>query len=352
MQYSENLINNQAVETAERRFAVTFGKKMNQPSGTWTDRRGLPWPELASILTDHKEGPKDGPCVVPATLRQPKRNQEHAEEIAVLFLDSDCGHTLAEIELEVRAHCLAAVIYSTHSHMTTTTTLKREEFEKRGLSAEQYLIQVKGYLPRVATGAKVLQGDGDEVILEHKPCPKYRVVLRLDRPWRASNYPDQDQAIEAWRERYKAVAHYLGLVTDPSGADPNRLFFLPRHEPGAPFETLVIEGADLRIGDLPKIPEDHSSVTEPQKPATRKETATGDDPDVIGAFNREFTVEGMLEKHGYRKIGHKYLAPTSSTGEAGVSIKEGRAFSHQFERPAIFRRLEALTRRLQRLLYP
>lgn len=317
---------------ADRPFCVTFGKKMQQAKGTWTDQQVLTWAELARVLTDHKEGPKDGPCIVPAILRQPERKAEYAEEIGTFFLDSDCGHTLSEIEAPVRRHGLAACVYSTHSHMTTRTTIARSEFKERGLTAEQYLIQVKKYLPRVAAGAKVLQGSGNEVTLEHQPCPKFRVVLRLDRPWRALDYPDQRVANEAWRDRYRAAAHHLGLSVDPACSDPNRLFFLPRHAPRAAFDTRIIEGADLPIWDLPAAPQDPSPAT-PSEPAARRENVCGDDSDVIGAFNRAFTVESQLEKYGYKKIGIKWLAPTSSTKGPGVSIKDDRAFSHHGSDP-------------------
>ena len=83
---------------ADRPFNVTFGTSHRQASGTWTDRRELSWAKLAAILTDHKEGAKDGSCIVPASLRKPERKAEHAEEISVLFLDSDCGHAISEIE--------------------------------------------------------------------------------------------------------------------------------------------------------------------------------------------------------------------------------------------------------------
>ena len=218
--------------------------------------------------------------------------------------------------------------------MATKTTMARSEFEARGLTAEQYLIQVKKYLPQVAAGAKVLQGSGNEVTLEHQPCPKYRVVLRLERPWRASSdYPDQDAANEAWRERYKAAAHYLGLTVDPACSDPNRLFFLPRHAPGAVPDTRIIEGADLQIWDLPGVPQEIPPVDSEPKPEARRENVCSNDQDVIGFFNREFSVETLLANYGYKKIGHKWLAPTSSTKEPGVSVKDGRAFSHHGSDP-------------------
>lgn len=49
---------------------------------------------------------------------------------------------------------------------------------------------------------------------------------------------------------------------------------------------------------------------------------------VIEAFNREHPVEEVLEAHGYKKRGKKWVSPNSHSGQAGVIVKDGRAFSH------------------------
>lgn len=40
--------------------------------------------------------------------------------------------------------------------------------------------------------------------------------------------------------------------------------------------------------------------------------------DVIGAYNRAYAVGQVLERHGYRKAGRRWLAPNSSTGIPGI----------------------------------
>jgi len=314
----------------KRTFKLTFGAHRLQAAGTWTDQREVTWKQLTKILTEHREGLKDGPCIVPATLRKPKRKQEYAEEIALLALDSDCGHTLEEIATRVKKHGYAAIIHSTHSHMTTTTTIGRPEYDKFNGSPEDYLLQKKHYLPKVADGAKIIMENTEEVTLEHHPCPKYRVFMWLDRRWKASDFENQEAAINAWRERYKAAAHHLDLIVDSSCSDPNRLFFLPRHKSGAPFETMVIEGTDFPIWGLPAIPDEEPQKT--QDPP-KQQPNHDDQTDVIGAFNQKYSIQSILEHNGYKKHGHKYLAPTSSSKMPGISIKDGRAFSHHESDP-------------------
>jgi putative DNA primase/helicase len=52
------------------------------------------------------------------------------------------------------------------------------------------------------------------------------------------------------------------------------------------------------------------------------------DESPIAAFNRAYTVGEVLERNGYRRVGKRYVCPSSSTGLPGVTILEGRAYSH------------------------
>ena len=55
---------------------------------------------------------------------------------------------------------------------------------------------------------------------------------------------------------------------------------------------------------------------------------------IIAEFNARVTVQEMLEASGYKKVGKKYLAPTSTSGLAGVAILEdGKAYSHHADDP-------------------
>ena len=55
---------------------------------------------------------------------------------------------------------------------------------------------------------------------------------------------------------------------------------------------------------------------------------------VIGAFNQAHDIRVMLENHGYKSKGKRYIAPDSSTGLAGVCFNEdGRMYSHHASDP-------------------
>ena len=186
----------------------------------------------------------------------------------------------------------AAIVHSTHSHLTTRTTVKSSHWEKFVREfpadaewlfpdAERLFLIGKGYLPRVAEGARLGKMTADEVTLEHAPCPKFRIVLRLSRPWRAAGYPDQSAANAAWKERIEALAAALGLSHDQSCTDTSRLFYLPRY-PGNGREPVaaVIEGADCDIWGLPPAAKPaHAGGLGGAKPSTADDAGEFTDPE-------------------------------------------------------------------------
>lgn len=236
-----------------RNFSFTFGAHTQV---TWNDRRGVTWRDLTGILTAHSVGRKEGTCIVPAVFRGDRRHKTDADQIDTAFLDSDSGATLEEIAAAVRQRGWAAIIASTHSHLTTTTKSKRSNWQRFvaecPIGAETAFLVDKGMLPRIAAGALIEREADEFIFFHHQPCPKYRVVLPLCRPWRAVDYPSQDAANAAWKERIEALAAALGLQHDQACTDTSRLFYLPRRpSDGPPPETAIIQGNPCEIFALP-----------------------------------------------------------------------------------------------------
>ena len=189
-----------AVTVTEATYTVTVAP--SHLTQAWTDRRSVTWADLCRRLTDHRVGAKAGPCFTPATFRSTNRLKSEADEIAVAVLDLDDGaRSLPEIKSALETRGWAGIIYSTHSHTP-----------------------------------------------DH---PKFRVVISLARPWRAADYPTQDAANAAWRDRVEALAAALSLHHDPACTDTSRLYYLPRHPEGAEYETAVIEGSPCDVWSLP-----------------------------------------------------------------------------------------------------
>lgn len=56
-------------------------------------------------------------------------------------------------------------------------------------------------------------------------------------------------------------------------------------------------------------------------------------PEVIPEFNRIHDIATMIEAHGYKRIDGKWLSPHSSSGMPGVTISEGKLYSHHTSDP-------------------
>ncbi|MCK0551303.1 bifunctional DNA primase/polymerase, partial [Pseudomonas syringae pv. aptata] len=70
-----------------------------------------------------------------------------------------------------------------------------------------------------------------------------------------------------------------------------------------------------------------------QKPKPKPAPAGGKRPSVIDEFNNCHDVEEMLRSHGYTKRGSKWLYPQSSTGLPGITVAEGKVYSHHASDP-------------------
>lgn len=63
-------------------------------------------------------------------------------------------------------------------------------------------------------------------------------------------------------------------------------------------------------------------------PKIRTSPVVGASPSVIEQFNLAHDVESLLSAHGYTQHGQRWLCPQSSTGLPGVSVTDGKVYSH------------------------
>ncbi|MBT4890753.1 MAG: DUF3987 domain-containing protein, partial [Rhodospirillales bacterium] len=201
------------------------------------------WPKLCELLTSHKQGSKSGPSICPATFSNDKRGKEYAQEISVITLDIDAGHSWEAVVAAIEATGWTAAVASTFSHMSVFTKVKRTAFElwkQRKLdsangsepdtSPEAYLAEAQERLPEVISGAVIdeEQSTDTELAIRHNHCPKFRIAFPMAHPWRRKDYDNLDAAEMAFKDACNAVAERLGLEIDASCVDLARLFFLPR----------------------------------------------------------------------------------------------------------------------------
>lgn len=83
----------------------------------------------------------------------------------------------------------------------------------------------------------------------------------------------------------------------------------------------------------PKAPKP-SSVSRPSARPTSPTARSADRlPEVIPEFNRVHDIATMIEAHGYKRIDGKWLSPHSSSGQPGVTITDGKLYSHHTSDP-------------------
>lgn len=241
-------------------FRLTFGRSRSEVK--WVDQQNLTFQQLAEKLSTSPVGGKDGSCYTPAIFAQASRKMEFAQQIDVVVLDADSGHSFDDIKAAVTAKGWRCIIHSTFSHNTSESHIAAEAAEKwmadnPGAPIGAYMVAKKNYLPSVMQGARIIdevktEHDKRNLIVQHNPCPKFRIILPLDEPWVATDYDNQSLANAKWRERIGALAYALDLSHDQSCVDTSRLFYLPRRRDEAQeFVHAVIEGEDCPLWSLP-----------------------------------------------------------------------------------------------------
>jgi hypothetical protein len=219
--------------------------------------------ELIAELLDHKEGNKEGSCLLQGYMFETKKATRKAAmmiETFIMCLDLDNGTTFKEIDDKMEKSGYAYIRYTTHSHNSTTTSVSKKQYARfygddkevtlQGL--KQWLHDEKGYLKEVcatATGFSFVQkADGDFYEVEHGPVAKNRVIVFLKEPFLLRGEKAVASATERWKERYLGLAESLGLSYDRACTDAARLFYFPRHLKGrSDFESKFFDGESVDL---------------------------------------------------------------------------------------------------------
>lgn len=219
--------------------------------------------ELIGELLDHKEGNKEGTCLLQGHMFEAAKATRKAAamlENHILCLDLDNGTTFKEIDDKMGKLGLAYVRYTTHSHNGTTTDVSKKQFAKFfGEETEvtlqklrEWLQAEKGFKSEISSSASsfkfIQKMDGDFYQVTHDPISKNRVILFLDKPFALRGEEAVAYATEKWKERYLGFAEASGLAYDRACTDAARLFYFPRHPKGrTDFEAKFFDGDALDL---------------------------------------------------------------------------------------------------------
>ncbi|MED5432280.1 MAG: hypothetical protein VX920_08080, partial [Pseudomonadota bacterium] len=135
-------------------------------------------------------------------------------------------------------------------------------------------------------------------------------------------------------ERYTALAAGLTIHhgADPAQARAQQVFYAPNKlTPGAPYEYIDATECPFLDPDDTSHPlvvaalsanrqEQEARQQKAVQAPVRARQVSANDAGIIGKVCQQYDMEGELQRHGYRRVGRKYLSPNSTTGVPGVHI--------------------------------
>lgn len=305
------------------------------------------WDELHTNGFDfHRESDsKDGPAFMPACLIGSQRKAPAVEELSLFVYDIDGTQTYAEVRECIVKAGLEAIIYTTYNHKTTKTFVRTDQYAKwaqknrkdekhTDAGVRQYLQEKqKAHLKvkKVHT-TPVQSADGINILIEHEPIDKTRVILPMVKPFiiAEAGYTHAE-AVQVWKRTYVGIGKALGLDFDLACVDVTRLHYYPSHPADAAefkIERLtgnLIDHEKFALADLADTHQRHRE-TSPTG------TLIDDDTVIVEGFD-----VGAWFFHQGRGIGGKLLEALAKSedgivkGERGGEDKPGNHILCPFE---------------------
>ncbi len=163
--------------------------------------------------------------------------------------------------------------------------------------------------------------------VEHQ---KWRVIIPFNEPANATQW---QQVSAILNDKLEAA----GIEPDRASERVNQLCYLPNRgdfyefhieQSHAPFnwlesfKTELLEKENQAIAEQQRLEHDREQS---RLKAVARMASGGKSP--ITAFNAAYPVEQSLEFYGYKRVGNKWISPNSESGNAGVTVKNGRWIS-------------------------
>lgn len=250
----------------QRDIIITAGA--NAKSTTWKPMT-MKLGQFIAILATHNVGKKDGMAWVLGDMVGGMRNIKAVRSLTAVGLDIDTGMSGEAIDAALKELGCLAIRYTTHSHMRGQIEVPKDTIAnwlnktRDGIgdiaedeTIQDFLREAKQYDDTIAKTARFVGFEHTEkgivAKIAHDPMPKNRVVLPLAEPFYiADEGASQKDAEMKWRKIPAALARLLGdIPLDKTGSDPNRLFFLPRHDKNGAYEAALFGGPLLDWREL------------------------------------------------------------------------------------------------------
>ena len=156
------------------------------PQGGW-QTQSLTIGQLIDQLKSFETGNKDGKAILQGLTKDGHRSKNSMVHADILMLDFDAGYDIQVVADQIQERGLAAVIYTTFSHGTTSTEISNkaivsmlsEDLSVNVENLRSYLIEKKQWCQKLAETISIKGKSSDVTIISHAPMPKYRVVFFL-----------------------------------------------------------------------------------------------------------------------------------------------------------------------------
>jgi hypothetical protein len=242
---------------------ITVSLAGNRESKNWKPTT-MPLAALVTKLCQHEVGKKDGLSVVLADMIPGQRKNNSVKAISGLGIDIDTGMAAEKIDASLLKFKHLAIRYTTHSNASTRTLILRDTIVKKMDTTKIDTKVVRDYLREheewapdmlssVEYGGTEHTERGIQVVADHKPMPKNRIVIPFAEPFAIQDEGDtQKEALAKWKLVPAAVADALGVPLDRACLEAARLFYMPRHEKNRAFDISLFGGKlyDWRTLDL------------------------------------------------------------------------------------------------------
>ena len=221
--------------------------------------------QFLNLLGRHDEGEKDGKAFMQCSLIGKRRRHPEVTSLSTMGLDVDCGVSFADAVSKVQELKLLCAAYSTHSNGKTTTDISAKKFTKWATANDvdpvatvetmkAYLSEHPKLVADVVETISAVEQEGANYVVTHRPTDRFRLVFPLSSPYVLANFRgSRDDAEKHWKGKVRGLAKLLGLgeFIDESCLDLTRLFYCPRHAPGADnYQSRVYSGVFLSFDSL------------------------------------------------------------------------------------------------------
>lgn len=265
-------------------MTVTLGAR--RESRNWKPKE-MPIGALMAKLCLHEEGKKDGLSFVLADMVPGQRLKASVVAIYGIGLDIDTGTPSSVVDKAIDKLDCAAVRYTTHSHMKTRESFKKDRILKFDSNSDidtnlmqRFVREVEKWDESIVETVEFIGIDHTEkgivASIEFKPMPKHRVIVPLAMPYEIGKEGrTQQEAMQKWAKVPEALAGLMGVPFDRSCTDPSRLFYFARHSKGKPHESRIWGGPlfDYHRLDINNVFD--NIATEITKGSSRSQTPEG-----------------------------------------------------------------------------